>query len=52
MFYRISYQIMGSGIGLFIVKEVLGKLNGTIEVKSALGEGSTFTLKIPNGSDK
>ncbi|MDA9089841.1 HAMP domain-containing histidine kinase [Maribacter arcticus] len=52
MFYRISSQIMGSGIGLFIVKEVLGKLNGTIEVKSALGEGSTFTLKIPNESDK
>jgi len=52
MFYRISSQIMGSGIGLFIVKEVLGKLNGTIEVKSALGEGSTFTLKIPNVSDK
>jgi PAS domain S-box-containing protein len=52
MFYRISSQIMGSGIGLFIVKEVLGKLNGTIEVKSILGEGSIFTLKIPNESDK
>tara|TARA_R110002074_G_scaffold375113_3_gene551673 strand:+ start:14307 stop:17771 length:3465 start_codon:yes stop_codon:yes gene_type:complete len=52
MFYRISSQIMGSGIGLFIVKEVLGKLNGTIEVKSVLGEGSTFTLKIPNRSNK
>ena len=52
MFYRISSQIMGSGIGLFIVKEVLGKLDGTIEVNSVLGEGSTFTLKIPNGSDK
>jgi signal transduction histidine kinase len=43
---------MGSGIGLFIVKEVLGKLSGTIEVKSILGEGSIFKLKIPNGSDK
>jgi PAS domain S-box-containing protein len=52
MFYRISSQIMGSGIGLFIVKEVLGKLSGTIEVKSILGEGSIFKLKIPNGSDK
>ena len=52
MFYRISSQIMGSGIGLFIVKEVLGKLNGTIEVNSVLGVGSTFTLKIPNGFDK
>lgn len=52
MFYRISSQIMGSGIGLFIVKEVLTKLNGTIEVESVLGEGSTFTLKLPNESKR
>jgi PAS domain S-box-containing protein len=48
MFYRVSSKIMGTGIGLYIVKEILTKLNGTIDVKSALGEGSTFTLKIPN----
>tara|TARA_R110002060_G_scaffold42836_8_gene54347 strand:- start:30 stop:425 length:396 start_codon:yes stop_codon:yes gene_type:complete len=52
MFYRISSQIMGSGIGLYIVKEVLAKLNGTIEVESELGEGSMFILKIPNESNK
>ncbi|WP_299318220.1 PAS domain S-box protein [uncultured Maribacter sp.] len=52
MFYRVSSKVMGSGIGLFIVKEVLSKLNGTIDVKSKIGEGSTFTLKIPNESGK
>ncbi|SHJ56807.1 PAS domain S-box-containing protein [Maribacter aquivivus] len=52
MFYRVSSKVMGSGIGLFIVKEVLSKLNGTIDVKSKIGKGSTFTLKIPNESGK
>lgn len=52
MFYRISSKIMGSGIGLFIVKEVLAKLKGSIEVASVLGEGSMFTIKIPNESNR
>jgi signal transduction histidine kinase len=52
MFYRVSSKVMGTGIGLFIVKEVLAKLNGTITVKSKIGEGSTFTLTIPNESKK
>lgn len=51
MFYRISSDVMGTGIGLFIVKEVLYKLNGSIEVESVLGEGSLFTLKLPNESN-
>lgn len=50
MFYRVSSKIMGSGIGLFIVKEVLTKLKGSIKVTSKLGEGSTFTLNLPNES--
>jgi len=52
MFYRVSSKVMGSGIGLFIVKEVISKLKGTIAVKSKIGEGSTFTLKIPNESSR
>lgn len=52
MFYRISSQTMGSGIGLFIVKEVLDKLDGTITVASKLGEGTLFTIKLPNESNK
>tara|TARA_R110002051_G_scaffold171982_2_gene242409 strand:+ start:14757 stop:19334 length:4578 start_codon:yes stop_codon:yes gene_type:complete len=52
MFYRVSSKVMGTGIGLFIVKEVLAKLNGTITVKSKIGEGSIFTLKIPNESNR
>lgn len=52
MFYRISSQIMGTGIGLFIVQEVLAKLNGSIEVESEAGVGSLFTIKLPNEANQ
>ncbi|MGK0467931.1 ATP-binding protein [Clostridium sp.] len=37
----------GSGIGLTIVKSIVETHNGTIDVNSTLGEGSTFTVTIP-----
>lgn len=37
----------GSGIGLSIVKSYLEVLHGTIQVKSAIGKGSTFLFSIP-----
>ena len=48
MFFRGSEKSSGSGIGLYIVKEALIKLNGTIELKSTLSQGSEFIVKIPN----
>ena len=48
MFYRGTSQSTGSGIGLYIVKEAIEKLNGTIRVDSTLGEGTTFFVEIPN----
>jgi PAS domain S-box-containing protein len=47
MFYRASAHTAGSGLGLYIVKETLDKLKGSIEVKSILGKGTSFLLKIP-----
>lgn len=38
----------GSGLGLFIVKEALGKINGKISVSSNTTEGTTFKITIPN----
>ena len=49
MFYRLSSNMPGSGLGLFIVKEILNKLNGTVEISSAEGQGTTFYITIPNG---
>jgi signal transduction histidine kinase len=37
----------GHGIGLSVVKELVEKLNGKIEVSSEIGKGSVFTLKLP-----
>jgi len=48
MFYRATDQSTGSGLGLYIVKETLNKLNATIEVHSTKNEGTTFNLGIPN----
>lgn len=48
MFYRAHQQKKGSGLGLYLVKETSEKLKGTVNVSSVYGEGTTFTLKLPN----
>jgi signal transduction histidine kinase len=48
MFYRVSEESVGTGIGLHIVKEAVTKLNGNIKVQSEMGLGSTFIINIPN----
>ena len=48
MFYRASEKSTGSGLGLYIVKEIVDKLHGKIKLKSKLGIGSTFFITIPN----
>jgi len=40
----------GSGLGLFIVKEALNKIGGTISVSSTVNQGTTFKINIPNAS--
>lgn len=47
MFYRGNEQSKGSGLGLYIVKEALVKLSGSIHLESAPGKGSIFTVKLP-----
>jgi len=48
MFYRAGATNSGSGIGLYIVHEAITKLQGTINVTSAVGEGSIFEINIPS----
>jgi two-component system phosphate regulon sensor histidine kinase PhoR len=50
-FYRVdkgrSRQVGGTGLGLTIVKHVVERMNGRIEVQSQLKYGSTFTVRLP-----
>lgn len=48
MFYRASEKSEGSGLGLYIVKDVVDKLKGSIQVESGKGAGTTFKLTLPN----
>ena len=48
MFYRVSKNSVGSGLGLYIVKEAIDKLNGRIDVESEIGVGTTFNVYLPN----
>jgi signal transduction histidine kinase len=48
MFFRANADSKGSGLGLYIVKSAVEKLSGTIKVQSNVGEGTTFTVSIPN----
>lgn len=48
MFYRGSKSGSGSGLGLYIVKEALQKIKGTIIVSSEFGQGTEFTVWIPD----
>jgi signal transduction histidine kinase len=50
-FYRghqaVAAQIEGSGVGLSLVKQIVEAHGGNINMKSALGKGSTFTFSLP-----
>ena len=51
MFYRGDEKSRGSGLGLYIVKETVDKIGGTISVNSKYGEGSSFTVTLPSLPD-
>ncbi|TAG06496.1 MAG: PAS domain S-box protein [Cytophagia bacterium] len=48
MFFRATDKGEGSGLGLYIVKQTIEKLGGSIEVKSEYGEGTLMTIHLPN----
>ena len=52
-FYRLDPQqtrgVGGSGLGLYICRELVERMNGRLEVDSEPGKGSRFTLALPTG---
>ena len=47
MFYRATDDGAGSGLGLYIVKETIDKLNGSINIDSTEGQGTTVLVTRP-----
>jgi signal transduction histidine kinase len=48
MFNRNDPKNVGSGIGLYIAKESVNRLQGKIQVDSTQGQGTTIVLEVPN----
>lgn len=48
MFFRATERSDGAGLGLYIVRETVEKLHGSIRVRSEMGVGTTFTVTLPN----
>jgi signal transduction histidine kinase len=50
-FYRpqnsITQKISGTGLGLYLIKQIVERFNGEVYFSSKFGEGSTFGLKLP-----
>lgn len=48
IFFRGTSVGRGSGLGLFIAKEIVDRLGGSLSFQSKAGEGTTFEVRIPN----
>jgi PAS domain S-box-containing protein len=48
MFFRANADSKGSGIGLYIVKGAVERIHGRITVESEYGQGTSFSIEIPN----
>jgi signal transduction histidine kinase len=49
MFFRATEKNKGAGLGLYIVKEAIDKLKGTISMESQVAKGTRFKIELPNG---
>lgn len=48
MFFRATEQSDGSGLGMYIVKQTIEKLDGTVRLESTRGQGTCIRLRVPN----
>lgn len=48
MFFRATQKSYGSGLGLYITKQAIKKINGRVYVSSQIGQGTSFKILLPN----
>jgi len=48
LFYRATSRTTGSGLGLYIIKETVEKLNGYITISSKKGKGTVIKITVPD----
>ncbi|MCD4715306.1 MAG: response regulator [Desulfobacterales bacterium] len=46
-FFSTKSPGKGTGLGLFVTRNIIEKLGGTIKVESRIGQGSSFSVKLP-----
>jgi len=49
-YYRVENAVEGSGIGLYLVKEIVGNAGGKVMVESQLGKGTEFKVYLKTGA--
>ena len=52
MFKRVHSHAEGTGIGLYLVKRIVENEGGTVSLESEIGEGTTFSIVLPEKSQK
>ncbi len=50
MFFRATELSQGTGLGLYMVREIINKMNGQINVDSKYGAGTLFEITLPNNT--
>ena len=48
MYFRAHTNLKGTGLGLYIVKDTIDRLQGSIKVESEPGQGTKFHIELPN----
>jgi len=48
---NLSRGVGGTGLGLYIAKELIDRMNGELTLASAAGEGTAFTVRLPRAED-
>lgn len=52
IFFRATQKASGSGLGLYILKRSVDRLKGTIQMKSEVDVGSSFTVRLPSQDEQ